>query len=171
MERLQVLGLFPRPLAHPQAKDCLKFVWSYFQDVLFKSQLAGLDGEDKEERAEELLLEEVEKFVLQSPEPDGKPRLPKPNESVKIRLPGTFTGFYDHMLEEDMPFQQASDRFEVEQIRARRLIGDGVRRAVSRNREIAARMLEQPAQRVLLAPVHVEATYRAAKRAARSDAR
>jgi hypothetical protein len=80
MERLQVMGLFKRPINYPTAVNCLAVSWSYFK--------TGIFNQPADAGAEVHLRQEVRKYVVE----DGV--LPAPNTFKKIRVPGDYPVFY-----------------------------------------------------------------------------
>ncbi|MBX3469255.1 MAG: hypothetical protein KF878_20465 [Planctomycetes bacterium] len=108
MERLQALGLFRRPLSHPEAKACYEVVWRHCKEQLYRARLADAGEDEVDDRLAALLADELPAYLVDGGE------LPEKGKFAKLRIDGTYTSFYHHLLEEDMPFQQASDRYEVE---------------------------------------------------------
>jgi hypothetical protein len=118
-ERLQVLGLFNRPLQHPDWFNCLQFSYEHAEGLF-----QALRGARQDERRT-VLNEQFRHFVVQGGQ------LPAPDQVVKIRVPGGFPTMYssaalearfdpsEQGTEVARPYEtymlEGSDRFQVEQ--------------------------------------------------------
>ena len=108
--RLQLLGLFNRPLNHAESNDCFNVVWPYYKTSLNKPVLT--DGQ-----ADVKLVDSITK-------PEGlmsRGRLPKPGEFAKILLPGSyaFTSFSNNPATEpqhDPILRFGANRFVAESV-------------------------------------------------------
>lgn len=92
-QRLQGLGLFYRPVNHTDSDKCYEVVWDHYKKKLH-ANLADAAAYTK-------LKEELQKHVVET----GK--LPKPDKSVKIRLPGGYRS--THWWTARAPFFKATE--------------------------------------------------------------
>lgn len=86
-ERLQVLGMFYRPLGYPEADDCHTVAWKHYKEEISSPALK------QESKAHDQLEEDVQNdliWVSKNGKWD-KGRLPEEGEFAKIRLPGGYT--------------------------------------------------------------------------------
>ena len=111
MKRLQVLGLFKRPINYATAPQCLAMVWPYFKAEIYPS---GTDP-----AAEMVLAQAVNDFVVEGG------ALPTAGTFKKIRVPGDYPVFYRKGDAEELTEPEytlgggvggaAMDRYKVEQ--------------------------------------------------------
>ena len=75
MAALQLLGLFARPLDHPEADDCFDYAWARAEELF-----PALEGADEDE-AQDILTAEIKKYLV------GGDSLPAPGEYARLRTP------------------------------------------------------------------------------------
>lgn len=82
MQRLQVLGLFNRPLDHPEADRCLSFMVTHAQELFPALR------ETDDDNIRDVLAGEIRNFLVEGG------ALPRPGEFRKIRIPGGYSPMY-----------------------------------------------------------------------------
>lgn len=120
--RLQVAGLFPRPLSDANSDECLHVVWKHIREELLESLELAYDdtivkqasARGPEQRALDLFRPGgiIEPYMIEGG------RIPSPSKTAKVRLPGGYTFFNNTgMASPQNPgeyFELGDDRFAAE---------------------------------------------------------
>jgi hypothetical protein len=112
-ERLQVLGLLPRPLDHDEVDACFDYVWGTYMKRLVAGDddpvVQGSVGDDDIDAAIQQWLPE---FLVE------KAKLPDPGGFAKLRVPGDYRVFhrdFDKKYFKEMQFTLSrGNRYDVE---------------------------------------------------------
>ncbi len=84
-ERLQVLGLLPYPLDHPDADRCFQFVWNNYIKKMFAAVDPALDAATMSDgKTDQLIKEALESFLV------SNGALPAVGNFAKLRIPGDY---------------------------------------------------------------------------------
>lgn len=108
--RLQVLGMFNRPLNHDagEVQDCLEVSWRHFKEVLYP-MAPGVPRTDAQAEAHMLTL--LDEYLVQGA------ALPNDGQFARMCIPGGFPVFYSVSEPQAIggsPYRLGGDRFQVE---------------------------------------------------------